>query len=156
MATSICSSFYVACFQRGVAAAALACVAATAPSAVSAAQCPFDNGASDAINDGLVLTRYALGIAGSPLVASTKYASLDPLQVKNNIECVGCALDMNGDGAIDTVDTTIIARHLSGFTGASLTAGLALGTVPSASRPTTAAITSFLASGCALGGAINA
>ena len=156
MVTSICSSFYVARFRRGAAAAALACVAATAPSAVSAAQCPFDSAASDAVNDGLVLARYALGITGNPLVASTKYASLDPLQVKNNIECVGCALDMNGDGAIDTVDTTIIARHLSGFTGASLTAGLALGTAPSASRPTTAAITSFLASGCALGGAINA
>ena len=156
MAISICSSLYVAGFRRGAVAAAVACFAATVPSAVSAAQCPFDNGASDALNDGLVLTRYALGIAGSPLVASTKYASLDPLQVKNNIECVGCALDMNGDGTIDTVDTTIIARHLSGFTGASLTAGLALGSAPSASRPTTAAITSFLASGCALGGAINA
>ena len=156
MAASIRSCFFVACFRRGTASAALACFAAAAPSAVSAAQCPFDNGASDAVNDGVVLTRYALGITGSPLVASTKYASLDPLQVKNNIECVGCALDMNGDGAIDTVDTTIIARHLSGFTGASLTAGLALGVAPSASRPTTVAITSFLASGCALGGAINA
>ncbi len=121
-----------------------------------ASTCPFDGGGSDAINDGIVLTRYALGITGAPLVASTRYASLDPLQVKNNIECVGCALDMNGDGAIDTVDTTIIARHLSGFVGASLTAGLALGAAPSASRPTTAAITSFLANGCALGGAINA
>ena len=63
---------------------------------------------------------------------------------------------MNGDGAIDSVDATIIARHLAGFQGASLTAGLALGVAPAASRPTTAAITSFLASGCALGGAINA
>ncbi len=156
MATSIYASLSLAWLRRRAALAVLACIAATAPNMVRAAQCPFDNGASDAVNDGLVLTRYALGITGSPLVASTKYASLDPLQVKNNIECVGCALDMNGDGAIDTVDTTIVARHLSGFTGASLTAGLALGVAPSASRPTTAAITSFLASGCALGGAINA
>ena len=156
MSTTIRSFVSVAGFRRGAASTALAYFAAVASTAVSAAQCPFDNGASDAVNDGLVLTRYALGITGSPLVASTKYASLDPMQVKNNIECVGCALDMNGDGAIDTVDTTIIARHLSGFKGASLTAGLALGVAPSASRPTTAAITSFLASGCALGGAINA
>ena len=70
-------------------------------------------------HDGVVLTRYALGITSAPLLASTKYASLVPLQVKNNIECVGCALDMNGDGAIDTVDTSIIARHLAGFQGAS-------------------------------------
>jgi hypothetical protein len=118
-----------------------------------AATCPFDNGGSDAINDGVVLTRYALGITGTPLVASTRYASLDPLQVKNNIECVGCALDMNGDGAIDTIDTTIIARHLAGFTGMRLTQGLALG---SGSRPDAASVQSFLANGCAVGGAVNA
>ena len=116
----------------------------------AASTCPFDTGGSDAINDGVVLTRYALGITGQPLVASTRYASLDPLQVKNNIECVGCALDMNGDGQIDTVDTTIIARHLAGFSGASLTAGLALGV---GSRNSTAAVSSFLATGCATGNA---
>ena len=54
----------------------LACALATAST------CPFDTGGSDAINDGVVLTRYALGITGAPLVASTRYASLDPLQVK--------------------------------------------------------------------------
>ena len=120
---------------------------------VHAATCPFDGGGSAAVNDSIVLTRYALGITGAPLVASTRYASLDPLQVKNNIECVGCALDMNGDNAIDTVDTTIIARHLAGFSGASLTNGLALG---SGTRSTPASVQSFLASGCAVGGAINA
>lgn len=115
-----------------------------------AATCPFDTGGSDAINDGVVLTRYALGITGAPLVASTRYASLDPLQVKANIECVGCALDVNQDGVVDTVDTTIIARHLAGFSGAAVTNGLGL-------TPTVAAsVTSFLANGCAVGGAINA
>jgi Chaperone of endosialidase len=118
-----------------------------------ASTCPFDTSGSDALNDGIVLTRYALGISGNPLVAITRYASLDPLLVKNNIECVGCALDMNGDGQIDTVDTTIIARHLVGFKEASLTNGLTLG---SGSRNTTAAVTSFLANGCAVGGALNA
>ncbi len=118
-----------------------------------AAACPFDSGGSDAMNDGVVLTRYALGISGNPLVASTRYASLDPLLVKNNIECVGCALDINGDGQIDTVDTTIIARHLVGFKDASLSNGLTLG---SGSRNTTSAVTSFLANGCAVGGALNA
>ena len=119
----------------------------------AAATCPFDNGGSDALNDGVVLTRYALGITGAPLVASTRYATLNPLQVKSNIECVGCALDINGDGQIDSVDTTIIARHLTGFQGASLTAGLALGV---GTRSSTAAVTSFLVNGCAVGGAINA
>ena len=118
-----------ASFQRVQCLKALMLIATLAwlPASSIAQTCPFDNGGSDAVNDGLVLARYALGITGAPLTASTRYASLDPLQVKNNIECVGCALDMNGDGQIDTVDTTIIARHLAGFQGASLTAGLALG-----------------------------
>ena len=111
--------------------------------------CPFDNGGSDAINDSVVLTRYALGITGSRLVASTRYASLDPANVKANIECVGCALDMNGDGKVDSVDATIIARHLNGFQGASLTAGLALGV---GTRSTTALVQSFLAIGCGMTG----
>lgn len=123
------------------------------PVAVHAQTCPFDTGGSDAVNDGVVLTRYALGITGAPLTASTRYASLDPLQVKANIECVGCALDINGDSQVDTVDTTIIARHLAGFQGASLMAGLALG---AGTRNTTASVVSFLANGCAVGGAINA
>ena len=121
------------------------------PASAGAQTCPFDTGGSDATYDGMVLTRYALAITGAPLLASTRYASLDPLQVKNNIECVGCALDMNGDGQIDTVDTTITARYLAGFKGASLTAGLARGVAPTASRPSTAAVVSFLATGDATG-----
>jgi hypothetical protein len=146
-------SFVIRKLSLGI---ALTLSAVTWQTAIAAPTCPFDGGGSDAVNDGVVLARYALGITGSPLVASTRYARLDPLQVKNNIECVGCALDMNGDGQIDTVDTTIIARHLTGFSGTALTNGLALGSAPGASRPTTAAISSFLASGCATGGATNA
>ena len=128
-------------------------LALTCAPAAAAGTCPFDTGGSDAINDGVVLTRYALGITGAPMTGSTRYASLDPLQVKANIECVGCALDMNGDNQIDAVDATIIARHLAGFTGASLTDSLALG---AGSRSNTLAVTSFLANGCAVGGATNA
>ena len=124
------------------------------PNAVGAiSTCPFDGGGSDAVNDGVVLTRYALGISGPSLTASTRYASLNPLEVQANIECQGCALDLNGDGLVDTVDATIVARHLAGFQGASLTAGLAMGV---GTRSTTAAVTSFLANGCAVGGNLNA
>ena len=56
---------------------------------------------------------------------------------------------MNGDGVIDTVDATIIARHLAGFQGESLTTGLALG---AGSRNSTAAVSSFLAIGCNMTG----
>ncbi len=130
--------------------AALAFLAAVFTSSLHAQTCPFDNGGSDAVNDGVVLTRYALGITGAPLTASTRYASLDPLQVKANIECVGCALDVNQDGVVDTIDTTVIARHLAGFSGAAVTNGLGLTPAVAAS------VTSFLANGCAVGGAINA
>jgi hypothetical protein len=126
------------------------CVTATS---VAASTCPFDTGGSDAINDGVVLTRYALNIRGTPMTARTRYASLDPLQVKNNIECIGCALDMNGDNQVDAVDATIIARHLAGFSGASLTNGLALG---AGSRSNSAAVVSFLANGCAASTTFNA
>lgn len=129
------------------AAASALLLATSTASAVNT--CPFDNGGSDAVNDGVVLTRYALGITGAPLVAGTRYASLNPVTVKANIECVGCALDINGDGNVDTVDATIIARHLSGFQGASLTAGLALG---SGTRNSAAAVQSFLAIGCNMTG----
>lgn len=134
--------------QRAIAGLALSAALFTA--SIHAQTCPFDTGGSDAVNDGVVLTRYALGITGAPLTASTRYASLDPLQVKANIECVGCALDVNQDGVVDTIDTTVIARHLAGFSGAAVTNGLGLTPAVAAS------VTSFLANGCAVGGAINA
>ena len=58
-----------ALFQRGQCLKALALVAVLAglPASANAQTCPFDNGGSDAINDGLVLTRYALNITGAPL-----------------------------------------------------------------------------------------
>ena len=76
-----------ASFQRCQPLGALALVATLAvlPASASAQTCPFNNGGSDATNDGVVLTRYALGITGAPLTASTRYASLDPLQVKKII-----------------------------------------------------------------------
>ncbi|MBL8308894.1 MAG: hypothetical protein JNL19_00585 [Burkholderiales bacterium] len=118
--------------------------------------CPFDQGASDAVNDGVVLTRYALNMTGATLVAGTKYAALDPANVRANIECMSCGLDMNGDGTVDTTDATIIARHLAGIKGSAVADGLSLGTATSASRSTSAAVVSFLANGCQAGGPISA
>jgi len=47
--------------------AMIAVTAAALTSAHAASVCPFDSGGSDALNDGVVLTRYALGITGAPL-----------------------------------------------------------------------------------------
>ncbi len=130
-------------------AAAIACLVAP----ISAATCPFDAGGSDPMNDGVVLTRFALGITGAPLIANTKFASIAGFtgaDAQANIQCTACGLDVDGNGQIDAIDSTVIARHLTGFKGASLTNGLGL----SASAVT--AVNSFIVNGCAVGGAINA
>ena len=52
---------------------------------------------------------------------------------------------MNGDGQITGVDSTIVARHVAGFRGAALTAGLSLG---GASRGTADNVLAFINAGC--------
>ena len=155
--TQALKSFHAVTPSRIARAVSAALLIAAALSAVTSAQavatCPFDTGGSDLANDGVVLTRFALGITGAPLIASTKFASIAGFtgaQAQANIECTACGLDMDGNGQINTVDTTIIARHLAGFSGASLTNGLGL----SASAVT--AVNSFIVNGCSVGGAVNA
>jgi hypothetical protein len=120
---------------------------------VDAANCPFgsfDGAGVDATNDALVLSRYARRVTGSPLLANSRYANvstLTPGQVVTQIDNASCALDINGDAKFDAVDATIITRYLSGFSGDTITKGLALG---SGSRSSPMAVLDFLASGCAV------
>lgn len=116
-----------------------------AAQAQSIAVCPFARGGEDLLNEGLVLTRFSLGVRGEPLVSGTRFASLDPAQAVNNIQCLGCSIDLNGDGEVDATDTTIISRHIAGFTGDALTLGVALG---AGSRNTSQSVQSFIQSGC--------
>lgn len=92
-----------------------------------------------------MLTRYALGLRGSVLVAGTDFAATDAPSVEATITCPSCGLDVNGNGSFDAVDATIISRKIAGLTGSALTDGLALG---NGSRNTPAAVNSFLLSGC--------
>ncbi len=107
--------------------------------------CPFDDGNSALTREGLVLTRYALGLRGSPLVAGTDFLSTDAPNVELTIACPSCGLDINGSGGFDVVDAKIISRKIAGLTGTALTDGLALG---SGTRNTPAAVNSFLLAGC--------
>jgi hypothetical protein len=107
--------------------------------------CPFDDGNSVLTREGLVLTRYALGLRGNVLVAGTDFAAADAPSVEATILCPSCGLDINGNGGFDVVDATIISRKLAGLSGNALTNGLALG---SGSRNTPAAVSSFLLAGC--------
>jgi trimeric autotransporter adhesin len=113
--------------------------------------CPFDDGQSQLTREGVVLTRYALGLTGVPLVNGTGFDVADAPTIASNIACPSCGLNITGnvDGGgnpvVTVADATIISRKLAGFSGAALTNGVALG---SGSRNTTAAVNSFLLSGC--------
>jgi hypothetical protein len=124
-------------------------------SMVSAQTCPFDNGGSTLENDGLVLTRYALGLRGATMVANTSFAVGDASTIEANIACPACGLrvtddrDGLGNPIFTATDATIISRKLAGFGGTALTNGLALG---SGTRNTTTAVQSFLLAGCGASG----
>jgi hypothetical protein len=147
-------------FRPWVCAATTAFLIVTLAQETAQAQtCPFDNGGSTLANDGLVLTRYALGLRGAPMVANTSFAALDAPTIESNIACPSCGLRVTDDkdalnNPIFTVaDATIISRKLAGFEGTALTNGLTLG---SGSRNTPAAVQSFLLAGCgATGGTVT-
>lgn len=121
--------------------------------AAHAQTCPFDDGNSSLTVEGVILTRYALGITGAPLVASTGIAAADAPSVEATINCPSCGLNITGNPTMTVADATIISRKLAGFSGAQLTDGLALG---SGTRNTPAAVQSFLLSGCgATGGTVT-
>ena len=121
--------------------------------AAHAQTCPFDDGNSSLTVEGVILTRYALGITGAPLVASTGIAAADAPSVEATINCPSCGLNITGNPTLTVADATIISRKLAGFSGAQLTDGLALG---SGTRNTPAAVQSFLLAGCgATGGTVT-
>jgi len=144
-------NFRVAFIVQLVALAALLSVSAM-PSA-HAQVCPFDDGNSSLAVDGLILTRYALGITGAPLVAGTDINAVDAVTVEGHINCPSCGLNITGNPTMTVTDATIISRKLAGFSGAALTDGLNLG---SGTRNTPASVNSFLLAGCgATGGTVT-
>lgn len=123
----------------------------TAP--IHAQTCPFDDGNSSLAVEGLILTRYALGLTGAPLVANTSINAVDAPTVEASINCPSCGLNITGNPTMTVVDATIISRKLAGFSGAELTNNLALG---NGTRNTPAAVQSFLLAGCgATGGTVT-
>ncbi len=124
-----------------------------APQTSHAQVCPFDDGNSSLAVEGLILTRYALGITGAPLVASTGINAVDAPTVEAAITCPSCGLNITGNPTMTVADATIISRKLAGLSGDALTNGLALG---SGTRNTPSAVQSFLLAGCgATGGTVT-
>ncbi len=134
-------------------AALLMMMTLAAPHTAHAQVCPFDDGNSTLAVDGLILTRYALGITGAPLVANTDISAVDAPVVEAHINCPSCGLNITGNPTLTVADATIISRKLAGFSGAALTDGLNLG---SGTRNTPVSVNSFLLAGCgATGGSVT-
>ncbi len=116
---------------------------ATAQAQVSA--CPFNVrgvASAQATQDGLLITRFARGLRGSALVASTG-ATAEPVEafIQTNRD----RLDLDGNGHVDEIDASIITRVLAGLppvtaSNIALRAG--------GSRSNATAIRQFLDAGC--------
>ena len=124
-------------------------VALEAAQSAHAFTCPFDDGNSSLEIEGLILTRYALGVTGAPMVASTPINAVDAPAVEATINCPSCGLNITGNATMTVADATIISRKLAGFSGGALTDGLALGV---GTRNTPALVQSFLLAGCGVTG----
>ncbi len=131
---------------RNAALSAAVTVATFAASDPTLAQiCPFDNGGSTLAVDGLILSRYALGITGAPLVANTGIAAASAGDVQDSITSPVHDLRITGNATMTVADATIISRKIAGLRGSALTDGLNLG---SGTRSNPTAVQSFLLAGC--------
>ena len=146
--------FHRSVMGRALLAALLGATLATQSTAQTQTQtCPFDDGNSSIEVEGLILTRYALGLTGARLVANTGIGAVDAPTVEASINCPSCGLNITGNPTMTVADATIISRKLAGFSGAALTNNLALG---GGTRNTPAAVQSFLLAGCgATGGTVT-
>lgn len=111
----------------------------------SFAACYFRVSGWEPTDEGVLLARYASGVTGSALVASTRYSARDPEAVRAAFQSVRLAFDMNGDNNVNAVDTTIVLRYTAGIRGPALTDGLSLA---GGTRSTYESVQAFIDSGC--------
>ncbi len=95
--------------------------------------------------DGVLLTRFALGIRGPDLydrlsTDATRFVG------EGNIGSLARRLDVDGDGVFTEVDATAAARYIAGFRGDALAMGLTMNSA--AARKTGSAISTFISGGC--------
>ena len=132
-----------------VATAVLLGVVSTAPASAQVANCPFNvsagTGGPRLTVDGLLLTRYALGLRGNALVAGIR-PGLTSSTIESFIADHTQGLDVDADWRFELNDATLIARAMAGFQGEALTAGL--DHVAVAKRTTAGTISEYLAAGC--------
>ncbi|MGL5005105.1 MAG: hypothetical protein ACRDAM_19360, partial [Casimicrobium sp.] len=113
--------------------------------------CPLDVDQTSTIRpntDALVLARYLKGVRGTALTENARDSvAAVAINVQDQIDTRLAQLDIDGDGAFNDNDVTIIARYMIGFRVDALTNGLTL----AGTRTTGAAIQSYLQSlGCSI------
>ncbi|MDA7990790.1 MAG: leucine-rich repeat domain-containing protein [Gammaproteobacteria bacterium] len=88
---------------------------------------PLNVDGDDAVTgtDGILVSRYLLGLRGTLLINGIDGADLNEVAIETNIGALaeGATLDVDGSNAVTAADGIMIARGLLGITGAALTAG---------------------------------
>ncbi|MBP8297686.1 MAG: hypothetical protein KAX84_16355, partial [Burkholderiales bacterium] len=106
-----------------------------------------DNGAYDALTDGLLALRYLFGWTGSALTVGALGDGAfrtDPGAIVNYLDDIRPALDVDGNGEVDALtDGVMLLRYLFGLRGAPL---IAEALAPDATRTTTPDIEPYIQS----------
>jgi hypothetical protein len=93
----------------------------------------------DALTDGLLAIRYLFDLAGALLTTGALGGTAtrtDPAAVKNYLDAVRPALDIDGNATVDaSTDGVLILRYLFGLRGDSLIAGAFDPLAPRATAP---------------------
>lgn len=78
----------------------------------SAQSCPFDDGHSSLEVEGLILTRYAMGITGAPLVAKSGIDTVSAQTVQDSInsQVYDLRLTQRGSSALVTPDSPLTPK----------------------------------------------
>jgi uncharacterized protein (DUF1800 family) len=128
---------------------------ATGSALAQASNCPLDVSrdvltiptprAPNAMTDGVLLTRFALGLRG-PQLYDRVTTEVNRFVAEGNTGTTLAQLDVDGDGVFTSTDATVLSRYISGFRDAALTNGLTFNT--GASRGTAAGVTAHINGGC--------
>ena len=106
-----------------------------------------NNGAYDALTDGLMVIRYLLGLTGTSVTAGAVAAGaprFDPDVIMTYLVDVSPMLDVDGNGQADAyTDGLLIIRYLFGLRGSYLISGAV---DPAATRTTATAIEAYIQS----------
>jgi uncharacterized protein (DUF1800 family) len=131
-----------------------ATLAATGASA-QAANCPLDVSrdvvtiptprAPSVVTDGVLLTRFALGIRGPQLYDKIS-SEPNRFVAEGNTGTTLAQLDVDGDGVFTSADATVLSRYIAGFRDAALTNGLTFNSA--ATRGNAAGVTAHINGGC--------